>query len=349
MYSMKNTAMKALISLLFVALIASSTMGQTTPDSEGEDLLAVYYNAYFEMRSSFWEGPEKELNDNEVAQLKQVVQSLSKTAPQSIEALHVRYVHYGYQTEYGTDLKRAIGEQPGDYDELLVPHMFIQQAHDELQQSLERLSRKGVIQPAMLDYHLNMVQWLPRDAIVVTNGQQDTYALLLAKYMRNRDDLFILPLDYLHSEAFKVQVAEKLATDPAAAFFRSLGERPDRMEALDRLSAVGSVAVHFALTLPPSFLSSHKDLYAEGFSLSNRSQFSENPQLLYAQAIASVDLKRIDQNHPITVNYLPVLIAWYNASVMLGHSEQADKIASTVRLIADKTADANSVLKMIGK
>lgn len=348
MYSMKNTAMKALTSLLFLCVAQVCVLAQTTSEAEAEGLPATYYKAYFDLRDSFWEGPEKKIDDTEEEQLQQVVKTLNKVAPQSIEALHLRYVHSGYKAEFGNDLHKEIEAQPGDYDELLIPLMFIGQEHDELNKSLERLADKGEIRPPILNYHVTMVQWLPRNAVVVTNGRDDTFALLLAAYRQQRDDLFILPLDYLYAQEFRMRVAAKLGNTPAADYFRTYSGRPDHIEALDQLAQVQQTVVHFALTLPPEWLSSGQQLYAEGFSLSNRAHYSQNPQLTYAQSLASIDLSRINENEPIAVNYLPALIAWFNASRLLGHDQQAEKIADTVRLLAVKTADANKVLKMIG-
>lgn len=333
---------------LFATLPVSS---QTTiPDmAEERPLPAVYHEAYFELQRSFWEGPEKEISAEEAKQLRDVAKNVFKIAPNSIEAAHLRCVENNYEEEHNRELIQLVVEQPGDYLEMLLPLKYLMQEDDGLRKDLIQLEANGRFNSQVVNYHRLLVQWLPRDAIVVTNGFDDTYTTLLETFKQNRTDVFVLTLDLIHTEDLKRRILNELRGDKQTTSVTQVldSDRNMRIQMLDELAQVTARPVHFALTLPPSWLSKQNGLAQEGLTLARTPHYSNNPQRLHAMALASVDLNKINASHPIARNYLPLLISWHKACRVLGHNDQADLIAKVVRDIAVKTADGDAVLNML--
>lgn len=340
-----------ILSLIIACFAAVTVSAQiTSPDmAEGAPLPAVYHEAYFELQRSFWEGPEKEISTEEAKQLSDVAKNVFKIAPNSIEAAHLRCVENNYQAEYNQELLQLVAEQPGDYNEILLPIWYTMQDDNQLRTALLELEAQGKFNTNVLNYHRILVHWLPRNAIVVTNGFDDTYTTLLESFRQNRTDLFVLNLDLIHVDDLKTRIVNALGNDAQAQKVLEIGQYDEdrRIQMLDVLAQVTSREVHFALTLPPSWLSKQNDLAQEGLTLARTPYYSIYPQKMHAMALASVDLNKINASHPISRNYLPLLISWHKACRVLGHNDQADRIEAVVKAIAVKTADGDAVLKML--
>lgn len=316
--------------------------------AEGTPLPAVYLESYFDMRRSFWEDAEKRISSEEAKQLSGVAQQVFSTAPNSIEAAHLRCIESGYQQQHVQEVLELTDSQPGDYLELMLPLKYASE-DESVREDLLELERRGKLRSDDMRYHRILVHWLPANSIIVTNGFDDTYCTLLETLRQNRSDVFVLTLDLIHAEGFNQRIVRELRGDSQTQKVKAIdlyGENR-RTEMLDLLREVSTRPVHFALTLPPSWLADQNDLAQEGLALAKTAHYSVSPHQLHAQALASVDLSRINPDAPVARNYLPLLLSWHKACQLLGHTDQAERIANKVKQLAVKTADANTVLKML--
>ena len=108
-------------------------------------------------------------------------------------------------------LERAIALDPHFVDPwfVLVPHYMDAGDEERLDLALRHLLESGVINDEVMDYNYNMLVSLDDDAILITNGDNDTYpGWILTRILKVRPDVTIVNRSLLNSAWYPMYVIE---------------------------------------------------------------------------------------------------------------------------------------------
>ena len=109
-------------------------------------------------------------------------------------------------------LERAAGLDPS-YDDpwfALAANYLTSGEFEEFDVALRRLLESGAIQEDVMDYNYNMLASMEKDAILITNGDNDTYpGWILTRILNFRPDVRIVNRSLLNTDWYPVQVIDK--------------------------------------------------------------------------------------------------------------------------------------------
>jgi hypothetical protein len=108
-------------------------------------------------------------------------------------------------------LEKAIALDPNFVDPwfLLVTHYMESGEQERLDVALRRLLESGIVSDEVMDYNYNMLIGLDDDAILITNGDNDTYpGWILTRILKVRPDVAVVNRSLLNTEWYPVYVIE---------------------------------------------------------------------------------------------------------------------------------------------
>jgi hypothetical protein len=92
----------------------------------------------------------------------------------------------------------------------IVTHRMRAREEERVDAALRRLAESGVIADEVMDFNYNLLIGLDRDAILVTNGDNDTYpGWILTRIMNVRPDVSIVNRSLLNTEWYPLYVIER--------------------------------------------------------------------------------------------------------------------------------------------
>ncbi len=108
-------------------------------------------------------------------------------------------------------LEKAIALDPSFVDPwfLLVTHYMDSGDEERLDVALRRLLESGIIVDEVMDYNYNMLIALDDNAIIITNGDNDTYpGWILTRVLKVRPDVAIVNRSLLNTEWYPLYIIE---------------------------------------------------------------------------------------------------------------------------------------------
>lgn len=171
-----------------------------------------WYNYYIATEYSNF-GHTKTFSEKELqTELKQILSDMQKHIPDTYE-----YYYLAHRNDYSQDislLEKAIELRPDGADALydLILKYEVQGAESKAQKMHERLYATGDIAAGLLDYNYNVLMSTEKNAILFTNGDNDTYPLwILQKVHGIRVDVTVLNVNliYGYKDYLKKLLTEK--------------------------------------------------------------------------------------------------------------------------------------------
>jgi hypothetical protein len=108
-------------------------------------------------------------------------------------------------------LEKAISLDPNFVDPwfLLVTHYMDSRDQERLDLALRRLLESGIITDEVMDYNYNMLIGLDDNAILITNGDNDTYpGWILTRILKVRPDIAVVNRSLLNTEWYPIYIIE---------------------------------------------------------------------------------------------------------------------------------------------
>lgn len=108
-------------------------------------------------------------------------------------------------------LEKAISIDPNFVDPwfLLVTHYMDSRDYERLDLALRHLLESGIITDEVMDYNYNMLIGLDDNAILITNGDNDTYpGWILTRILNVRPDVAVVNRSLLNTEWYPIYVIE---------------------------------------------------------------------------------------------------------------------------------------------
>jgi hypothetical protein len=175
----------------------------SAPASSNESELL---DSYFSTRDQSINKFSKEIDDNEQTQLDSIVIQLKDQNPNSYEYHYVNYVNSNYDVNAFSELEKANEISPNNvelYDEFIA-HYEITNNTIKKKAYCQQLYESNIIPDGVLEYNQNVLNSLEPNAILFTNGSDDTYPAWIHQEVKNiREDVTILNLDLLSNQQYK--------------------------------------------------------------------------------------------------------------------------------------------------
>lgn len=308
------------------------SLGQTTV-TEQKSLS----DEYVALQQSFWKSPEKELSSAQRGQLKAIV---DRATPGTFDYHILKCLYAEDPVQTKQDLDQAASLNPNHplvlVQQLKYYHILGNQAQAVV--VLQSLKNSGRISNDKLAYTEDVLKGMPVNAVVLTNGFDDTYSMLYLQWVKGmRTDLMIVSIDYYRCAEFRKKIANRLIISEEKIKFNS---RYQFWKSLSDQRTSKSIVLPF--TLPPTWLKEISASTVCGGLYLIHPTFSSPQQRLQAyqqMTFASTSLSD---------NYLPFLF-FLKQEAERSNAGLVATIESRILQIAEKSKHRNDVKKELGK
>lgn len=275
----------------------------------------------------------KALEPKDIDALEAVLNEWRDNAPTTASLAWAEWLHYDFSKAAFDRLVAAQNAAP-DLDP--ATEALTRMAAAELYRQPElRDNAVATIQDLELfssanhQYHRNLLAAVDPGGVVLTNGEGDTYPLLIAAYS-NRPDVTVVQLDWLRESGYRSYVCELLKI-PA----KKRTDNPS--EFLDMaLHHTADRPLYLALTLPPPMLKTHrKDLWPVGnVMLHQKAAEQANISRTVVWWENQANRETMGTNDPINVNYLIPLSLLNNHYMKTGQTHRAQVVQEWLKMLA---------------
>lgn len=250
-----------LFSIVIAMVMACSVCAQETITEGTNDIVERYLSS----RQNAWKGPTKIISSADQATLSNIVEEAKAINPNSFEYHYLAYLDQPYSESSATHLAAAKQLNP-NYPGL--HQSVIQDAHfrghtDLLREAVTAFNAKAAAwSNKELRYHQDVLNSLPQNAIIITNGDNDTHPLLVLQYAHGiRKDVQVIRADFLQQATFLQR------TPLPQSVQKKLVSSNRRDAVLLAFNAFPAQQIHLALTLPSSWLQLAPDAVIAGLAL----------------------------------------------------------------------------------
>ena len=251
---------------------------------------------------------------------------------QSFEYNLLNYQVGNYDFTRLENLRAAERLQPNNASVLkeLSAHSYIMNDEVALKKYLGKLSTQQIFSKDLQLYAENTLQSLPKNAVLITHGEKDTYPLLIQQKIKNsRADVEIISLDHLQSEEYRKRLKKSGFILPKSDFIdtRYFGE-------FMQLNKSKNIVV--AASVPRTYLTkggSNMKTVGLGITYSSLASYYDALNLqLYEKSMKVAIEQHVNQakEKQLLGNYLPFLFSVRNECIS---KNDANKTADIERLI----------------
>lgn len=181
----------------------------------------AWYNYYRASRNAYIKGEEdnsqKSKGISRFDRLKNIVDEMEKQVPDSYEYNFVKWLNGNNDLSLFPFLEKAHSLSP-ENPEPIMSLIFYYEIKGDLTQrdkNIEAYYSLGDYSPGLLNYSHNLLTALEQDAIVLTEGDKDTEAiLLLQKGKKYREDVLMLNVNLLLIPEYRERIFKELEIEP---------------------------------------------------------------------------------------------------------------------------------------
>jgi hypothetical protein len=244
----------------------------------------AWYNYYNAVRYTSYEGSigtkEKQ------ARLKQIIEDMGKAIPETYEYYLLTFWNTFSLKDISLIEKayRLRPDQPDTYYPFISHYEFFGQ-ETKLKEFCEKLYQSKDIAPGLISYNYNVLMSTDTNAILLTNGDNDTYPIwMLQKALGIRDDVTVLNLS-ISTRAERTYLERKLKERGIGIDLDGLPDRTDKNFVPEFCKVLTEkypdVPVYFALTVYKNYFEPiTDDLYIVGLAYQYSPKRIDNLALL---------------------------------------------------------------------
>lgn len=181
----------------------------------------AWYNYYRANRNAYIKGEEdnsqKAKGTSRFKRLQTIVDDMEKAVPSSYEFNFVKWLNGNNDPSLFPFLEKAHTLSPKSPEPImsLIFYYEIQGNYDLRNKNIEKYYSLGDYSPGLLNFSYNLLSELEKDAIVFTEGDKDTEAILLLQQGRKyRPDVKMLNLNLLLMNEYRERVFKELELPP---------------------------------------------------------------------------------------------------------------------------------------
>jgi hypothetical protein len=315
------------------------------PQPESPKSWQSYYSS---IQQSAVKNYDKQPTAAQQKQMDDILSEMESYHGQSYEFNVMQYINSQQNRNFGSHLLTAYKMDPSRADALpyVAGYAEMTQNTSLKTEVLQKMAAGGIFGNVVLQYHRDLLNSLPANAVLLTNGKDDTYPLWILQQKENlKPGVQIIYLDLMHDEMYRKTIAGKLGISEIK------GNETDEYITAILNNYKGSL--YLPATLRKDVLKKLSDhsLTLTGIVFSKTS----------SEAVANATLKKFWEEQADTGkmenlwgttgenqykrNYLPALVKLYGIYKIDGNDKEAAKVKSTALTIASKTGTLASVEK----
>lgn len=227
---------------------------------------------YEKARKDCYSPTSNEISKSELKTLESITEEMVETVPESFAFHYSTYLNGNYHPSNIGHLETAKSLAP---DNALLADKFAY--HGEItnnktvkNEALKDLMSQNQFSPGVLEYNYNVLNSLQPNAVLVTNGDDDTLPLWILQDLQSvRKDVQIINLKLLHLEDYVNMISEKTGIQLNTQTNNSTAQRFRHL----KQKSNGQI-LYLALTLPPDILKENAEsIYVEGLAF----RYSNDP------------------------------------------------------------------------
>ncbi len=314
----------------------------------------AWYNYYRVSRNLSRLNPEdkrsKEAKDSSLTDL---VNEMEKQVPNSYEFNLCKWMTGGNRLEYKKYLLKAIalGEGRTEYLPDAVVLFEQERNHQKKAEYLQKWLDLGAYSPGLMYYNYNVLMGLEPNAILISNGDNDTYPIWLLQQKGIRKDVTLLNTSLLYLDDYRNKMFAELGLKPFEPFKKPFpitqeeydaGEKRMRTEMLELLSQNKYQSpVYIAVTCGELYAKENeKNLYLTGLTyqysktnIDNIALLRKNFELNYALDYLDKDFyfdRSSYYSKQSNMNYVIPMIKLWEHYKLCGEKLKAEKIKSQI-------------------
>lgn len=262
-----------------------------------------------------WNRTSRSLSIKDQAKINQYVGVLYRENPNSFEYNYWKFYASSYDVTNLKYIEKAAKIQATNLDvqqQLAVVYSLLSKKKEALT-AIEKLMKGGMLSMVQIDYSSDLLESVAQNGVLIVHSFEDAFACYYAQHKLNlRQDVFVLPLEYLRSATFRKQVTEKGLFLPNQTLINT-----NYFKQLIEINAKHSFYLSF--TLPKEYLSTLNltELKTVGLTFTNGRTFKDESVCstynlkLWDHVFSKKVLQPKDYNFDknLGANYLPLLLS----------------------------------------
>lgn len=329
----------------------------------------AWYNYYRAIRNSYIKQDEKDGQQNKgnarFNRLKAVVDEMEKQVPDSYEYNFVKWLNGNNNPDLFPFLEKAHKLSPQSAEPImsLIFYYEIDGDYAKRDEYIKKYYDLGEYSPGLLNYSYNLLSGLPENAIIFTEGDKDTEAiLLLQKGKQYRNDTRLLNVNLLLIDKYRERVFEELGVSKLEVnpLLNEENYRNFQNVIIEHVAKnQQDRPVHVAVTVSNPFINKiEKQLYITGLSylystvaVDYVAQLKNNVEQLYAldyikiyfpKDISFENVKSMNGNYLIPFS---VLSKHYKITGDVLKAEYYKKICKNIAAESGRIGEYNEIFK----
>jgi hypothetical protein len=275
------------------------------------------------------------------SELRNIVSNLEMAAPNSWEYHFLKYISQGHDPGAAPHLLQAYKADPArseTYPELMALYDF----HDN-QKSRKEIAEKWLnskeIPPEVLGYNYNVLMSLSPSAILITQGEYDTYPIWILQDIRKiRPDVMVINDQLAENVSYRKGIMNRIGLkDPRDG--KTMGDKSSYYRTLMEINP--NRKFYLAMTLLPKTIKPlSTELYTTGLVFSISKQETDNIVQLKTNFNQKFDIEYIKKAQakniklgpgPVStmhLNYILPLMMLHDQYLNEGNTKEAEKLKS---------------------
>lgn len=288
------------------------------------------------------------------SQLNSIVDSMAIVVPNSFEYNYCSYLNSNFDVDAIGYLEAAYNLEPDNpetYDDFIA-HYELTNDSKKKEEFCELWYESGEVDQEVLDYNYNVLQSLERNAILVTNGELDTYPIWVLQEVDGvRTDVTVLNMNLMKDHAYRNRKMKELGLNAYSDY------GSDRNGFLEEIAERNpSKHVYFGLTVSQSALKEMQDyLYLTGLAFRYSNQDFDNMSVLVDHWENDFEIDYLNNlsasgtAEQMQQNYLIPLLTLSNHYLSVGELDKAGEASNLALKLAKATRNEDEVEDYLNK
>jgi hypothetical protein len=284
--------------------------------------------------------------------LTEIVDNAEKAIPNTFEYYHLRVWDKGVFDKIQTEYLFKAQQLDPDRTEMMsnfVSYYEINRDRENMKKYCSKWFNSNDISSGILAYNYNVLNTLEDNAIIFTNGDNDTYPLWMLQYALGfKKEVFVININLIRIEAYRTKL---FAENKIPAFDEENFKKDNKTVADYPQAFIKHIInntkrpVYMASTLAPEYYSEYeKNLYLTGLALRYNDKDMDNMALIrknYEKNLL-LDYLKINFTNDLSetvvaqmnMGYLPAMFKLYEHYGLSGENEKKDEVKKLALKIA---------------
>lgn len=327
----------------------------------------AWMNLYLANRYADWPEGYGGFSDDKQARLSQIVAEIGKVAPNSYEYNYLKFFNSNEKKENLSFLEKAYAlepDKPDTYYEFIVYYKLLGQ-DTKASEFLKKLYDSEDEATGLVNYNYNVLMSTEKDAILFTNGDNDTYPCWMLQVAKGiRSDVTVMNismirkieylkelLDQRNLNIITNELPESKSSDFASALCKLINQKYPKLP------------IYFAMTVYSGFTEPISDnLFMTGLAYKYSPTRIDNIAMLknnwehnlrldylthdwYSEKYAATEMIQKSLNQ----NYIPLALSLYEHYKISGEGDKAEAVKQLALQIAKPAGKENEVKEILMK